>query len=68
MIFSTPRGFRLQDIQSGNIYHTIGNHASGVIYWRCQYARRFEYKCKAKIKTTRDGWIMSKSGLHNHDC
>jgi hypothetical protein len=66
MIYSTPRGFRLQDLQ-GNIYQTIGNHSTGVIYWRCQNARRLEYKCKAKIKTTREGWIVSKSGLHNHD-
>ena len=65
MIFSTGKGSRLQDLE-GYIYQTIGNLSPGVVYWRCQFARRCGTKCKAKIKTVGDGWIVSKSGIHNH--
>jgi hypothetical protein len=65
MIFNTGKGSRLQDLE-GHIYQTIGNLSPGVVYWRCQFARRCGTKCKAKIKTVGDGWIVSKSGVHNH--
>ena len=66
MIFNTGKGsYRLQDPE-GHIFQIIGNLSPGVVYWRCQFARRGGQNCKAKIKTVGDGWIVSKSGVHNH--
>ena len=59
------KGFRLQDLE-GHIYQIIGNLSPGVVYWRCQFARRNGTKCKAKIKTVGDGWVVSRSDNHNH--
>ena len=59
------KGFRLQDLE-GHIYQIIGNLSPGVVYWRCQFARRNGTKCKAKIKTVGDGWVVSRSDVHNH--
>lgn len=64
-IFNHGKGFRLQDIE-GHIYQIIGNLSPGVVYWRCQFARRNGTKCSAKIKTVGDGLVVSKSGIHNH--
>jgi len=59
------KGFRLQDLE-GHIYQIIGNLSPGVVYWRCQFARRNGTKCKAKIKTVGDGWVVFRSDDHNH--
>ena len=65
-VFRTERGVRLQDLQ-GHIYQVVEtSHTTGRVYWRCQYARRGDLKCKAKVHTTGE-WIVNKSGLHNHE-
>jgi hypothetical protein len=63
-VLQTTRGVRLQDLH-GHVYQVVETHPSGRVYWRCQYARRSEVKCKAKCHSLGD-WIVSKSGLHNH--
>jgi len=69
-VIRTDRGVRLHDLE-GHIYQIVETHPTGRVYWRCQYARRPELKCKAKVQTqpdTNDGRdrIIKKSGFHNH--
>ena len=64
-VFRTDRGVRLQDPQ-GHVYQVVETHASGRVYWLCQYARMKDLKCKAKVHTAGD-WIVNKSGVHNHE-
>ena len=64
-VLQTTRGVRLQDLH-GHVYHIFKPLQSGRIYWRCQFARRGDLKCKAKCHTFGD-WIVNKSGIHNHE-
>jgi hypothetical protein len=68
-VIRTDRGVRLHDLE-GHIYQIVETHPTGRVYWRCQFARRSELKCKAKVHTQPDtsgrDWIISKSGFHNH--
>ena len=65
VFLKTDRGqIRLQDAD-GQIYQIVETSSTGRSYWRCQYARKSDLKCKAKASSV-GAWIVTKRGFHNH--
>ena len=57
---------RLRDDFGFLYHHSYSRSDSGESYWRCQFARSKNVKCKATRVTSLDNFIIRKYNDHNH--
>ena len=57
---------RLRDDFGFLYHHSYSRSDSGESYWRCQFARSKNVKCKATRVTSLDNCIIRKYNGHNH--